>query len=677
MNLNTNLSKLFMGLSVLGLFFSCTNTKDKVTLNVNQIDKTVNPAEDFYHYANNGWINDNPLPADESVFGSFNQLDKETNIKVKNLIVDLSKETHQAGSIGQKIGDFYATGMDTIKIEEQGITPLKAEFEKIDAIKTIEDVQNHIAYDHHYGISTLFGFYGSADAKNSEMTIAQLGQGGLGMSDRDYYTEDDTRSKELRVAYVSHLEKMLNLIGVDENQAKDDAQTIMSLETRLAKASMTRLEQRDPHKTYNKMSLQELQKLSPEFNWTAYFKNMGLENPGDINIAQVNFFKEISTMQKDIPVNAWKTYFKWNLINSTANYLSSDFVNQDFEFYGKFLSGREQMRPRWRRVLSATNGALGEAIGQKFTEKHFPAEAKERMVTLVNNLKDALAQRFQNLEWMSEVTKDKALEKLSAMNVKIGYPDKWKDYSNLEVSTDSYVQNILNSRNFSRLENLEKIGKPVDKTEWFFPPQTVNAYYAPSLNEICFPAGILQPPFFYIDGDDAINYGAIGAVIGHEMTHGFDDQGRQFTKEGNLENWWTEEDSKKFNDRAQVLIDQFDNIIVIDSLHADGKLTIGENIADFGGLNIAYTAFKNANGENNKLVEGYTPNQRFFLSWARVWAQNIRDKAIIQRTKEDVHSIGINRVNNPLSNMPEFYNAFNVKEGDKLYKSEEKRASIW
>jgi putative endopeptidase len=382
-------------------------------------------------------------------------------------------------------------------------------------------------------------------------------------------------------------------------------------------------------------------------------------------------------MQNEVSVNSWKTYFKWNLINSTANYSSSDFVKQDFEFYGKFLSGKEQMRPRWRRVLSATNGALGEAIGQKFTEKYFPAQAKERMVTLVNNLKDALRQRFQNLEWMSEVTKEKAIEKLSAMNVKIGYPDKWKDYSKLEVSTESYVQNILNSRNFSKLENLEKIGNPVDKTEWFFPPQTVNAYYAPSLNEICFPAGILQPPFFYIDGDDAINYGGIGAVIGHEMTHGFDDQGRQYTKEGNLENWWTKEDSKKFNDRAQVLINQFDNINVLDSLHADGKLTIGENIADFGGLNISYTAFKNATGDNNKLIEGYSPDQRFFLSWARVWAQNIRDKAIIKRTKEDVHSIGINRVNNPLSNMQEFYNAFNVKEGDKLYKAKDERASIW
>jgi putative endopeptidase len=427
------------------------------------------------------------------------------------------------------------------------------------------------------------------------------------------------------------------------------------------------------------MSYDEVKSKYNNLNWDLYFKGLGLEDPGDIDVNQPIFFDELNNMITTIPVNDWKVYFQWNLINSTANYLSSEFENQDFDFYGRTMQGSEQMRERWRRVLGSTNRALGMAVGKKFSEKHFPAEAKERMVTLVQNLKTAYGQRIEQLEWMSDETKAKATDKLAAVRVKIGYPDEWRDFTSLEITRESYVTNVLNANRFNREYNLNQIGKPVNKEEWFMTPQTVNAYYAPSLNEICFPAGILQPPFFYIDGDDAINYGAIGAVIGHEMSHGFDDQGKEYDKIGNLTNWWTDEDSERFKERTNVLVEQFDKIIIIDSLHANGQLSLGENIADLGGLTISYTAFKNAQKENpqSDMIDGYSPDQRFYLSWARVWAQNVREKEMIRRTKEDVHSLGINRVNGPIANIPEFHAAFDVKEGNTLYLPEEERASIW
>jgi len=651
----------------------------KITLDVSLIDTSINPADDFYHYANNGWMQKYPLPDDESRYGSFDQLAKETSMKVQTLVEELAKGTFDQGSIEQKIGDFYALGMDTAKIEEQGIEPLKAEIEAIQSVSNLEDLAMQISHFHLYGIGSMFRFGGGPDAKNSEMTISSLSQGGLGMNDRDYYTNTDERTSEIRNAYQIHLSKMFQLMGVDEITADKNAQTVLDIETRLAKASMTRLERRDPHATYNKMSYDEVKSRYNNLNWDLYFKGLGLEDPGDIDVNQPIFFDELNNMITAVPVNDWKVYFQWNLINSTANYLSSEFENQDFDFYSRTMQGSEQMRERWRRVLGSTNRALGMAVGKKFAEQYFPAEAKERMVTLVQNLKTAYGQRIEQLEWMSDETKAKAIDKLAAVRVKIGYPDEWRDFSTLEITRESYVTNVLNARRFNREYNLSQIGKPVNKEEWFMTPQTVNAYYAPSLNEICFPAGILQPPFFYLDGDDAINYGAIGAVIGHEMSHGFDDQGKEYDKIGNLTNWWTDEDSERFKERTNVLVEQFDNIIIIDSLHANGQLSLGENIADLGGLTISYTAFKNAQKENPQadMIEGYTPDQRFYLSWARVWAQNVREKEMIRRTKEDVHSLGINRVNGPIANIPEFHAAFNVKEGNALYLPEEKRASIW
>lgn len=675
-----HLKIVFLAILFVGVIISCKkDTKEKITFDVSLIDTTFNPADDFFHYANIGWLQKYPLPDDESSYGTFNQLRKETSLKVQELIEELASGSFEKGSIEQKIGDFYAMGMDSAKLEEQGLEPLKPEFDKIAAISTIEDVQNQIAHFHLYGIGSTFIFFSSTDIKNSEMNIAHIGQGGLGMSDMDYYVNPDERSQKLREAYITHLEKMLILSGISEDEAKKNAQTIMSIESRLAHASMTRYESRDPFATYNKKSQLEVKETYPNFNWDNYLKNLNISYSGDINVRQPKFFDEVNNMMTEIPVEDWKIYFYWNLLNTSANYLTNAIQEQNFDFYGRTMSGSEKIQDRWRRVLASTNGALGDAIGQKFSEKYFPAEAKERMVTLVNNLKTSYAQRIDNLEWMSEETKAKAKEKLAAINVKIGYPDKWEDYSKLEVGTDAFVLNVLTANRFAQEDNYTELGQPVDKTKWFFPAHTVNAYYAPTLNEICFPAGILQPPFFYLDGDDAVNYGAIGIVIGHEMSHGFDDRGRLYDINGNFSDWWTAEDSKKFKERTQTLVEQVNKIVIIDDLHANGELTLGENIADYGGLNISFTAFKNAQKENPQaeMIDGFSPEQRFFLSYARVWANNMRDKEMIRYTKEDEHPIPINRVRVPLSNFSEFHAAFNVKPGNLLYLSEDKRASIW
>jgi len=653
--------------------------EEKITLDVSLIDTTIDPAEDFYHFANNGWMRNNPLPDDESRYGSFDQLGKETSVKVQTLLEELANGKYEQGSNEQKIGDFYSMGMDVETIEAQGLEPLKPEFEKIASIETMEDVQAQLAHFHTYGIGSLFGFYGSIDSKNSSMNIAHLGQGGLGMSDRDYYLNDDERSIEIRKAYQEHLVKMMVLTGISEEDAKTKAQTIINLETRLAQASFSRLENRNPHATYNKMTQEEVANQYPNFDWKTYMTSLGVDYDGDIIVRQPKFFEELNKMMVEISVENWKDYFYWNFINTTSNYLTQEIQEQNFDFYGRTMSGSQEMRPRWRRVLGTTNGALGDAIGQKFSEKYFPAEAKTRMVTLVENLKIAYSQRIEKLEWMSDETKTKANDKLTSMRVKIGFPDEWKDYSDLEVKREAYVLNVLASNKFDREFNNSQIGQPVNKEEWFFPAHTVNAYYAPQLNEICFPAGILQPPFFYLDGDDAINYAAIGAVIGHEMSHGFDDKGRLYDKEGNLTTWWNDEDSERFNARTKVLVNQFNEIVILDDLHANGELSLGENIADLGGITISYTAFQNAQATNPQaeMIDGFTPDQRFFLSWARVWAQNVREKEMIRRTTEDVHSLGINRVHGPLANVPEFHAAFDVKEGNALYLPEEERASIW
>ena len=656
---------------------SCKEEKKSTAIDKTDMDLSVNPAADFDNYANGGWKVKNPLPDDKSRFGTFDKLRDVAEKQQQALFDKVTTEKHEQGTVGQKIADLYNMGMDSATIEKQGAAPLKPYLDEIAAIKNIADVQSVITNQHASGNGTLFSFYGSTDDKNSNWVIAQLYQGGLGLSDRDYYTNQDDHSKEIRNEYVKFVAKMFVLAGNDDALAAAKATKIMAIESRLANASMTRLETRDPVKSYNKMNLKGLTEISSAFDWSSFFTKIGLPGQEEINVGQPEFFKEISKMMTEVPVDDWKAYLEWNVINSSAGYLSSAFVDENFNFYGKVMQGQKKNRDRWKRVQGTVSNAMSEAVGQLYVAEYFPPQAKERMLKLVENLRISLGQRIDNLAWMSDETKAKAREKLSTITVKIGYPDKWRDYSDLKISKeDTYLDNIFRSWKFEAAYNFGKINKAVDRTEWFMPPQMVNAYYNPSMNEIVFPAAILQPPFFYLDADDAVNYGAIGVVIGHEITHGFDDQGCQYDKDGNLNNWWTEEDGKRFEERTKVLINQYDQFVVLDTIHADGKLTIGENIADLGGLNISYQAFKSASKETAS-IDGFTPDQRFFLAYAHLWASNIRDKEILRLTKEDVHSLGRFRVLGPLRNLPQFHSAFNIKEGDYMYLAENERAVIW
>ena len=679
MTFKTSLWSLALGL----LFISCsTETGKKATatatkaVDASYMDLTVNPGDNFFQYTSGGWLKNNPVPDDKTQYGSFTVLADQNQKQLKALILEAAETNAPKGSIAQKIGDFYNSGMDTVAIDALGMKPISNDLNKIEALKTNKEILPLVAEMQLGGIYPLFYFFGSQDDQNSSMVIANFYQGGLGLPDRDYYTSDDPRSTELRAAYLAHMQKMFELAEYDN--AVEMASSIMAFETRLATASLTRLENRDPFRTYNKMPVADLQIMAPEADWNQYFAALGFENLDEINVRQTDFIKEVAKMVAEEELSTWKNYLKWNQINRTANYLSSDFEKADFDFYNTVLSGQKEQKPRWKRVLGTTSGSLGEAIGKLYVEKHFPPQAKERMIDLVANLKVSLGSRIDQLEWMSDSTKTLAHAKLNAINVKVGYPDKWMDYSELNIEPGQYYQNIRNARAFAMKDDLAKIGKPYDKTEWGMTPQTVNAYYSPNANEIVFPAAILQPPFFFMDEDDAVNYGAIGVVIGHEMTHGFDDQGRNFDKDGNLNNWWAESDALAFEEKSQLLIDQYNAFIELDSLHVDGKLTLGENIADFGGLNIAWDAFQQTEqAKTTEKIDGFTAHQRFFLSYAGVWRSNILDKELARRLKEDVHSPGDARVNVPLYNMQAFYDAFDIQPDAKLYIAPEDRAVIW
>jgi putative endopeptidase len=672
-------SILFISVSI--LMISC-NMESKVTekkaIDKANMDLTVSPVEDFSQYANGGWQKANPIPADKSRHGSFTELRDENERKLRAIVDEISEMKAKPGTVEAKIKDMFATGMNTEKIEKQGAEPIMPYLKQIEELKSMDDMQNLLAEFKTKGMGFIFGMYGSADRMNSDFQIAHLSQGGLGLPDRSYYFDKGEEAENIRAEYVNHIQKMLEFAGENSEDAAKAAGVIMEIEIRLADASLTRVERRDVQKTYNKMNLEKVDALMDNFDWAAYFRNIGLPEPGDINVGMPGFFGELDKMFAEVSLEDWQWYLKWHMIDQNCSFLSDNFVNQNFEFYGKLMSGQEEIRPRWKRVLNATNGVLSEAIGQVYVNKYFPPEAKDRMEKLVANLKLALAERVKVLPWMSEGTKEKALAKLDAITVKVGYPDKWKDYSSLEIQNDSYLENIMRARKWGTEEMMSKINKPVDKSEWFMPPQMVNAYYNPAYNEIVFPAGILQPPFFYKDADDAVNYGAIGMVMGHEMTHGFDDKGRLFDKDGNMTDWWTADDAERFNKRSKKLIDQFNNVVILDTVMANGELSLGENIADLGGLNIALTAFKTTQQyKDGKEIDGFTPLQRFFLGYAHVWAQNIRDKEKVRLTKVDVHSLGRNRVNEPLRNMPEFHKAFGAKQGDYMYLSEDQRAYIW
>jgi putative endopeptidase len=655
-------------------------TKAIPAIDAANMDTTVKAGDDFYRFANGSWLKNNPIPAEYSRYGAFEVLEEENYTQLKTILAEASADKNAAtGSVNQKIRDFYNSGMDTVKIEKDGISPLKAELDQIDAFASAADVQKMIIMQHASGNYPLFYLFSSPDEKNSNQVIAMTYQGGLGLPDRDYYLSDDARSKEIRSSYLKHMARMFVLAGSAPEQAAKDADAVMKIETELAKISSTRLELRDPIANYHKTDLAGLQKMAPEMDWKAYFDGINLQATNEINIGQPKFVSGVAKMINTVPVADWKLYFRWDLINSAAASLSSDFDKEHFAFYGTVLSGAKEQRPRWKRMIDQTSGSLGEAVGQLYVQKFFPPEAKKRMVDLVNNLKVSLGERINGLVWMSDVTKKEAQAKLAKINVKIGYPDKWIDYTSLTIGTDSYYANKKSSRQFGVNRDIAKIGKPVDRSEWGMTPQTINAYYSPNMNEIVFPAAILQPPFFFMDADDAVNYGAIGMVISHEMTHGFDDQGRQYDKEGNLHDWWQPEDSKNFEAKTKVLVDQYDSYKILDSLHVDGKLTLGENIADLGGMNVAYNGLQKAlNGKNkDEKIDGFTADQRFFLSYAQVWRANIRDEETMRRLKEDVHSPGDARVNAIVYNIPAFYTAFNIQPTDKRFIAAANRADIW
>ena len=647
------------------------------------MDPSVKPADDFFLYANGGWIKRTEIPPEYSRWGSFNQLIEHNNDAL-HVIAEKAAKTKSDPKTApemQKVGDYYASGMDEKTIEAMRTKPLQDELTKIDNLKDRQDVLKEIAHLHVNGVNAFFNFASGQDDKDSTREIAQAVQGGLGMPDRDYYTKDDDASKKLRDAYVAHVSKMLTLLGEPAAKASEDAKKILALETSLAQASRTRVELRDPQKNYNKMTKAELQTLTPDWNWGDYFKEIGLAEPGDIDVHQPDFFKAVNTAFTSTSMDDWKAYLRWHLINGAASALSSDFVNEDFNFNQTTLRGTKQIKPRWKRVIISEDGEIGEALGKLYAAEYFPPEAKARALELINNVKEALADRINALEWMDEPTKKAALEKLAAFQVKIGYPEKWRDYSTLRVDRGPFVLNELRAENFESKRQLNKIGKPVDRTEWGITPPTVNAYYNPKMNEIVFPAGILQPPFFYANADDAVNYGGIGCVIGHEMTHGFDDQGRQYDKVGNLTDWWSSQSAEEFKKRSEAIVAQYNEYEPLPGLHVNGALTQGENIADIGGVKIAYAALQkalNKHPENrDKKIDGLTPEQRFFLSFAAIWRSKIRDEDQKLRLNTDPHSPAHFRVNGPLSDLPEFQKAFNVPDGAPMVRAAGKRVNIW
>ena len=658
---------------------SCTNSgegKLPKIIDRNNMDLSVSPGADFFNYAGGNWIKNTPIPDDKTSYGTLDMIREKSLQDVNTIITETAKASNPDGSVAQKIGYLYASGMDTVTIEKLGWKPVQPLLDKIEAMKNFADVQNVIAELHLTGVSAFFAVGVMADLIDSKINSLYVTEGGLRLPDRDYYF--DASAQNIRDEYVKHIANMFQLIGIERNEAENKANRIMAFETRLAKVSNTGVENRDFQKMYNPHSFDELTKKYNHIDWKSYFKAMEVEIPEKVIITHPKFMDEANILAKSADMQIWKDYLQWNVLSGSPDYLSSDFVNEDFNFNGRLLSGTETLRSRWKRISDVVSGSLGESIGQLYVEKFFPPEAKEGMVHLVGNLKMAYKKRIEAANWMTAETKQKAVEKLDAIRVKIGYPNKWKDYSSMEITSDQFYRNMANVYRFFIKDNLNKLGKEVDMDEWDMTPQTCNAYYNPLRNEIVFPAAILQPPFYCLQADDAVNYGAIGVVIGHEMTHGFDDMGRHFNKEGNMIDWWTSQDAEQFTEKADVFVEQFGNMVVMDSLKVNGKLTLGENIADNGGLNIAWDAWQmTKNQMKSKNIDGFTPEQRFFLSYAQVWRSNIRDQELSKRMIIDVHSPARIRVNGALPNIDAFYEAFNITENDPLYLSPEKRAKIW
>ena len=659
----------------------CSGTKEvKSTtgLNLANLDTTVSAGTDFYRYACGGWMKNNPLTDEYSRYGTFEVLIENNRKQLQDLIEGLAAKENPAGSLSQKIGDLYNMAMDSVTRNQQGVEPIKAELDKIAGLTDKSQIVPMMTELLNNGVGTYFSSFVYADPKNSEMNIFQLAQSGINLGEKEYYLDNDSVTLNIRENYKKYIVKLFVLAGFPEKEAEQKMADVMEIETAIAKDSYSAVQQRDPEANYHKMSYADLKKTFPGIDWDAYLKGLGVGEVSELNVSQIEPIKAVEKLMNTLPVSKHISYMQYNLIDAAAASLSDDFVAARFDFYGKILSGRQVNSPRWKRAVAAVEGTLGEAVGQMYVEKYFPAAAKERMVKLVKNLQDALAERIQAQEWMSDSTKVKALEKLKAFHVKVGYPDKWKDYSTLDIKKDSYWANLCRASKWALNDMYSRLGKPVDKDEWLMTPQTVNAYYNPSTNEICFPAGILQYPFFDMNADDAFNYGAIGVVIGHEMTHGFDDQGRQYDKNGNLTYWWAPEDAARFDERTKVMADFFGNIEVLPGLKCNGQLTLGENLADHGGLKVSFLAFQNAmKTAPLGVADGFTPEQRFFLAYAAVWAGNIREEDIRMRTKSDPHALGEWRVNGALPHIQAWYDAFHITEKDPMYVAPEKRVNIW
>ena len=673
---------LVLLVSAVGCRYSQEEEKEYTTnergLDRRNLDTSVAPCEDFYQYANGMWMERNPIPAEYSIWSISNEMRERNNVLLRDLLEEAAASGAAKGTNEQKVGDFWTTGMDTEAVEAAQAGPLSADLERIGKMSDLEDLQAIVSDLQLEGIGVVFDYGVFQDLMDSEKYIFYAVQGGLGLPDRDYDLREDEESASLREKYVAHISRMLQLLGDTPEDAQLAAEAILALETRLAEASLTNVELRNPENYYNIQSVADSDKATPNFSWSAFLDHLGLGELNTFSYAHPKFFAEMNVLLAAEPIETWRAYLRWNLIGNLAPYLSTNFVDEDFDFFSQTLQGTEEQRPRWKRVTARVSGSMGEALGQVYVERAFPPKTKARADEMIENLRAAVGMRLQGLEWMSDDTKARAMEKLEAFNSKIGYPDKWRDYSSLEIGLDSYVGNVRAGNVFETRRNLDKIGKPIDRDEWGMSPQTINAYYSPVMNEIVFPAAIMQPPFFDGDMDDAVNYGGMGSIIGHEFMHGFDDQGSKFDPAGNMKNWWTDEDRARFEERTVKLVEQYDGFVAVDDLHVNGELTLGENIGDLAGLTMAYHALQRALEQNNPgEIDGFTPEQRFFLAWAQGWRRNYRDEALKLQVNTDPHSPGRFRVIGPLSNMPEFAAAFDCKAGDPMVRPDEARADIW
>jgi putative endopeptidase len=641
---------------------SSEQPKPMVSFDVNAMDKSVDPCNDFYQYACGNWIKNNPIPADQPEWGRFNELHEHNQLVLRNILETASADNSSRSSNDQKIGDYYYSCMDETGINAKGITPLQPALDRIAGLTDKNQLPQLVGYMHNYGIGAFFNFGSEPDAKDSMMEIANTDQGGLGLPDRDYYLKTDAKSVALRTAYVAHVAKMFELAGESPEKAKADAATVLKIETELAKASMDRVERRDPNNTYHKMEVKQLQGLSPEFTWQAYFTEVKAPSFTSLDVSAPDFVKGMNQVIATSSLDDIKTYLRWHALHTASQMMPTAFVDESFNFYGKTLTGATQLRPRWKRCVQFTDGDLGEALGKAYVAEEFPPESKAATLKMVNELEGALKTDITELSWMTPETKKQALDKLAHITNKIGYPDKWRDYSTLTIVRGDALGNTLRSNEFEFNRQLKKIGQPVDRNEWGMTPPTVNAYYNPQENNINFPAGILQPPFYDPKIDDAVNYGAIGAVIGHELTHGFDDEGSQFDAQGNLHNWWTPKDREQFDKLEACFVNEYDGFVAVDDVHVRGKLTLGENTADNGGLHIAHIALLDVlTTTPEKATDGYTPDQRFFVGWAQVWCESDRPEFARMMAQVNEHSPGKYRVNGVVGNMPEFQKAFSCK----------------